>query len=82
MACIIVALLALDLIIVLIMAGFTHLLIIGINYLGMNDETTIQVILRISNAIYILIYMFFAVLFVVTVFRETKDIIKSEPEKS
>ncbi|MCX6672395.1 MAG: hypothetical protein NTY37_01285 [Methanothrix sp.] len=82
MASLIVALLALDLIIILIMAGFTHFLIIGIGYLGMTDEGAIQVILRISNAIYIIIYLFFAVLFVHTTAREVKDIIKNEQEKS
>lgn len=82
MAGLIIALLALDLVVVLIMACFTHVLIIGISYLGMADEAAIQVILRISNAIYIIIYLFFGVLFVYTVAQATKDIIKNEPEKS
>lgn len=82
MAGLITVLLALDLIIVLIMACFTHALIVGISYFGMADEAAIQVILRISNAIYIIIYLFFGVLFVYTVAQETKDIIKNGPEKS
>lgn len=82
MAGLIVALLALDLIIVLIMAGFTHVLIIGISCLGMTDETAIQVILRISNVIYIIIYLFFGVLFVYTAAQAVKDVIKNGPEKN
>lgn len=82
MAGLIVALLALDLIIVLIMACFTHILIMGISYLGMADETAIQVILRISNVVYIIIYLFFGVLFVVTAAQAVRDVIKNEPEKN
>lgn len=82
MASLIVALLVLDLVIVLIMAGSTHVLIIGISYLGMADEAAIQVILRISNAIYIIVYLFFGALFVYTAAKAVKDIIDNEPEKS
>jgi|GEM_PF-784925 len=82
MAGIIIALLAPDLIIVLVMACFTHALVVGINYLGAGDETAIQVILKLSGAIYVIIYLFFAVLFVSTMAKEVRDIIQSEPEKS
>ncbi|NPV61337.1 MAG: hypothetical protein HPY61_01680 [Methanotrichaceae archaeon] len=70
----IVALLALDLIVVLVMACFTHFLIIGVTYLGMTDESAIQVILRISNAIYIIIYLFFGALFVYTIAQAASDV--------
>jgi len=79
MASVIVVLLALDLVIILVMAGFTHLLVVGIGYLGMTDEAAIQVILKISSAIYVIIYLFFAIMFVYTTAKEVKGIMKDEP---
>jgi len=82
MASVIVGLLAIDLVIILVMAGFTHLLIIGVSYLGMTDEAAISTILKISSAIYVIIYIFFAILFVYTTAKEVKYIINDDLEKS
>ena len=82
MASVIVGLLAIDLVIILVMAGFTHLLIIGVSYLGMTDEAAISTILKISSGIYVIIYIFFAILFVYTTAKEVKYIINDDLEKS
>lgn len=66
----IIAALFLDLIVVLSMALFVSILHRGLNLLGDSNQNVIQIILGCSSALYILVYLVLAVLFIYMILTE------------
>ncbi len=70
----IIVALFLDLIVVLSMAFFTTILHRGIILLDDPDLNVVQIILGISSALYVVVYIVLAIIFIYMILKETKVI--------